>query len=137
VRRFPGGYDYYKEKTGKDPQPQELKQAISEKEDAGTPTVSSKELRQARAKERAKWQPRMKELKRNVQRAETKIAALEEELEKLSEVLFNPAPDTDFSKTNQRLRVVQDQLDTYTRQWESDAEELEKIQQEQDSGTSE
>jgi len=136
VRRFPGGYDYYREKTSKDPQSQDQKLNSGSEKNSGAPTISSKELRQARAKERAKWQPRIKELKRNVQRAETKIASLEEELETLSEILFNPTPDTDFSKTNHRLRVVQDQLDTYTRQWERDAEELEKLQQEQEKGVS-
>ena len=71
-----------------------------------------------------------------MERAESRINQLEKELETLSEVLFNPQPDTDFSKTNQRLRVVQDQLEQFTEEWERDAEELEKLQQEQESAAS-
>ncbi len=136
VRRFPGGYDYYKEKTGGgQPQP-ELKSASAAEAKNSPSNLSSKELRQARANERARWQPQIKELKRKVERAESRITQLEKELEKLSEVLFNPQPDTDFAKTNQRLRVVQDQLESLTKEWERDAQELEKLQQAQESAAS-
>jgi ATP-binding cassette subfamily F protein 3 len=135
IRRFPGGYDYYKEKTAKDSKPQAQKQSKGPEKTSDSSPISSKELRKARAKERAKYQPRIKDLKRRVNRAETKIVALEEELETLSEVLFNPQPDTDFSKTNQRLRFVQDELERYTEGWERDGAELEKLQQKANAGS--
>jgi hypothetical protein len=55
---------------------------------------------------------------------------LEAELESVSNVLFNPAPDTDFAAANKRLKLVQDQLGAYTEAWERDATELERLQQE-------
>ncbi|MDD2598974.1 MAG: ABC-F family ATP-binding cassette domain-containing protein [Kiritimatiellae bacterium] len=127
IRRFPGGYDYYREKTGGEPA-QTLQGPATESANKNAPSgLSSKELRQARAKERARWQPRIRELKRKVERAEKRITQLESELEKLSETLFNPTPETDFAKTNQRLRAVQDQLEGHTKDWERDAEELEEV----------
>jgi len=134
VRRFPGSYDYYKEKTAGGQPPPKLKSRSAAETKSKPQNLSSKEMRQARAKERAKWQPQMKALKNRVARAESKIAALEEELEKLSEVLFQPKPDTDFAKTNQRLRVIQDDLEKFTNEWERDSEKLEKLQQQVDGG---
>lgn len=126
IRRFPGGYDYYKEKTAQEQQPEDQQSA---KKKTNTQNLTSKELRQARAKERAKWQPQIKALKTKVDKAESSIAKLEEELEQLSEQLFNPTPETDFPTVNKRLKIVQDQLEVFTEEWERDAAELEKIQQ--------
>ncbi len=127
VRRFPGGYDYYKEKTARD-QPEEAgKPPNSESPDASR-NLSSKDMRRARALERAKWQPQIKALKTRVAATETRITELERELETLSAELFNPAPNTDFSSVNRRLKLVQDQLSVFTEEWERDAAELDRLQ---------
>ncbi len=128
IRRFSGGYDYYKEKTGQERQPEPVKQRSS-KAAGDQQNLTSKELRQARAKQRAKWKPQIKALKSRVNRAEKSISELEKELEELSAELFNPTPKTDFPTINKRLKIVQDQLEVFTEEWERDAEELEKIQQ--------
>ena len=125
IRRFPGGYDYYKEKTAQQQQPEDQQ---SPKKKSNSQNLTSKELRQARAKERAKWQPQIKALKTKVDKAEADIARLEEELEELSAELFNPTPETDFSTVNKRVKVVQDQIEVFTEEWEKDAEELEELQ---------
>ncbi len=127
IRRFPGSYDYYKEKTSQEKQPEQAKQQSAKKQ-GNQQNLTSKELRQARAKERAKWQPQIKALKSKVYTAEACIAVLEEELEQLSAELFNPTPETDFPTVNKRLKIVQDQLEVFTEEWELDAEKLEKLQ---------
>lgn len=134
IRRFPGGYDYYKEKTAQEQQTYQTNQERTQKR-SNPQNLSSKEQRQARAKERAKWQPQINALKNKVARSEKRITELEAELETLSEILFNPQPDTDFAKTNQRLRIVQDDLERYTASWERDAEELENLQQKAKPGS--
>ncbi|MFO7937385.1 MAG: ABC-F family ATP-binding cassette domain-containing protein [Kiritimatiellia bacterium] len=127
IRRFPGGYDYYKEKTALEQQGKQTNPDSGGKS-GGQPKLTSKELRRIRARERAKWQPGIKALKAKVEKAEIRIAELEDELEQLSAELFNPTPGTDFSSLNKRLKVVQDQIEVFTEEWEKDAEELEKLQ---------
>jgi ATP-binding cassette subfamily F protein 3 len=133
VRRFPGGYDYYREKASEIDRtaPAEAAPAAREAPDASQ-SVSSKEQRRARAQERAKRQPQIRTLKERVTKAEARIAELEAELEKLSAVLFNPTPETNFAETNRKLKYVQDQLEAVTEGWERDATELDQIQREQD-----
>ncbi|MDR2849299.1 MAG: ABC-F family ATP-binding cassette domain-containing protein [Verrucomicrobiota bacterium] len=144
VRRFPGGYDYYREKIaqegrgggGAPAQPPRAETAGGPSSAApADPAHSSKELRRLRAQERAKFQPRIRALKGNVVRAEARIAELEAELETLSGVLFNPTPETDFAATNKRLKIVQDQLSAFSEEWERDATELERLQKKMNEET--
>ena len=133
VRRFPGGYDYYREKSAGDGHDADVapKAAEAGPDGEGAP-VSAKELRRARAQARAKHQPAIRALKDKVAKAEARIAELEAELEELSGVLFNPTPETDFAATNKRLKYVQDQLGAFSEEWERDATELDRLQREQD-----
>ena len=134
VRRFPGGYDYYREKVAGENREPDAAPSVSvvPGPDGVNPTVSAKEMRRARAQARSKHQPVIRVLKDKVTKAEARIADLEAELEKLSGVLFNPTPETDFAATNKRLRHVQDQLEAITSEWERDASELDRLQREQD-----
>ena len=133
VRRFPGGYDYYREKSaGENRDADEAPKAAEAGQDGEGAPVSSKELRRARAQARAKHQPAIRALKDKVAKAEARIAELEAELEELSGVLFNPTPETDFAATNKRLKYVQDQLGAFSEEWERDATELDRLQREQD-----
>jgi ATP-binding cassette subfamily F protein 3 len=134
VRRFPGGYDYYREKIAGENREFDAAPSAGAQvpgPDGSAPTVSAKDLRRARAQERAKRLPGIKPLKDKVAKAEARIAELEAELEKLSAVLFNPTPETDFAATNKRLKYVQDQLEVVTEEWERDAGELDRLQREQ------
>jgi ATP-binding cassette subfamily F protein 3 len=134
VRRFPGGYDYYREKIAGEketPEPPAGIGAGAEREsDGGGAPLSAKEQRRARAQARAKFQPQIRALKDRVAKAEARIAELEAELETLSGVLFNPTPETDFAATNKRLKIVQDQLGAFSEAWERDATELDRLQRE-------
>lgn len=134
VRSFPGGFDYYLEKTEGEHREEAAKPATSEvTPDGSVQVLSAKDLRRARAQARAKLQPQIHALKKKVAEEEAKIVSLEKDLEGLSAILFNPQPNTDFAGTNRQLKWVQDQLDTFNEEWERDAAELERLQKEQDA----
>ena len=92
--------------------------------------LSSKELRQQRAAERARIAPQLKELKKRVETAEKKIDELQAALDKASEELFNPKPTTDFAAVNREVRTLQFEIDRYTADWEEAATALEALTQE-------
>ncbi|MGN0847395.1 MAG: ABC-F family ATP-binding cassette domain-containing protein [Kiritimatiellia bacterium] len=131
IRQFPGGYDYYCEKKaemqkggGAPASPARAAEATPD----GAPRLTSKELRQQRAAERAKIAPRVKELKRKVETCEKKIEELQAALDAASEELFNPKPTTDFAEANRQVRTLQFEIDRYTEDWEKAATELEALQ---------
>lgn len=133
VRTFPGDYDYYLEKTsaGNSLSAEPVSPAAITDTPGSSAPLSAKDQRRARAQERAKWQPQIRELKKKVEQAEAKVTELEAELEELSAVLFNPTPETDFATTNKNLKWVQDQLDFYNEEWEKYATELDALQKAQ------
>ncbi len=137
VRSFPGGYDYYCEKRDA------ARNAVSarggntsESQNAAGPTaasegqaaVSKKGQRQQRAAERAKNAPMVRELKKRVALAESKIDELQKSLETASEELFNPKPTTNFEELNRTVRTLQFEIDRYTADWEEAATALESLQ---------
>lgn len=135
VQSFPGGYDYYREKTA------DRLRAVSSStpSESSTPSAcgsssapTSKELRKARAAERAKTAPRLRELKKKVETSEKKVDELQKQLDEASAVLFNPVPGTDFAEANRKVRTLQFEIDRYTAEWESAATELEKLAAEND-----
>ena len=132
IRQFPGGYDYYCEKKAQREASASSAPALQKKEsDEPRPEgerLSSKELRQQRAAERAKIAPRVKELKKRVEIAEKKIDELQKALDEASEELFNPKPTTDFGEVNRKVRTLQFEIDRYTADWEEAGTELEKLQ---------
>ena len=101
--------------------------AASPTEDQSPSKLTSKELRQQRAAERAKIAPRVKELKKRVETAERKLDELQKALDTASEELFNPKPTTDFAEVNRQVRTIQFEIDRYTADWESAATELEQL----------
>ena len=131
IRQFPGGYDYYCEKKAQREASASSAPAPQKKEaDESRPEgekLSSKELRQQRAAERAKIAPRVKELKKRVEIAEKKIDELQKALDEASEELFNPKPTTDFGEVNRKVRTLQFEIDRYTADWEEAATELESL----------
>lgn len=137
VRSFPGGYDYYcekKEALGAYGQKETAKAGGTSTSSAdgqpadGASAVSKREQRQQRAAERAKSAPRVKELKRRVALAESKIDELQKSLDVASEELFNPKPTTNFEELNRTVRTLQFEIDRYTADWEEAATELEGLQ---------
>ena len=94
------------------------------------PSTNKKELRQQRAAERAKYAPRLRELKQRIENAERKIDELQKNLDVASEELFNPKPTTNFEELNRTVRTLQFEIDHYTADWEEAATELEAIESE-------
>ncbi len=133
IRGFPGGYDYYCEKKA---EMQKSGQSAVEKKPAATAEekpdddvrMTSKELRQRRAAERAKIAPQVKALKKTVETCERKIDELQKQLDAASEELFSPKPTTDFAEANRLVRTLQFEIDRYTADWEKAATELEELQ---------
>ena len=133
--QFPGGYDYYCEKKaersevkvkGEGEQRRNSSSAVH-LTSSPSPVLSSKELRKQRAEERAKIAPKVKELKKRVATAESKIDELQQQLDGASAELFNPTPTTDFAEVNRKVRTLQFEIDRYTADWEEAATELEQL----------
>ena len=129
VRTYPGGYDYYCEKKAqREAAAPVATPVVSSPNPSPDRPLTSKELRQQRAAERAKLAPRVKELKRRVETAERKLDELQKALDTASEELFNPKPTTNFAEVNRQVRTIQFEIDRYTADWEAAATELEKLQ---------
>ena len=132
IRQFPGGYDYYCEKKAQMPagtaKPVAAQTAAAAVASDGQPRLTSRELRQQRAAERAKLAPKTKALKKKVETCEKKIEELQAALDAASEELFNPKPTTDFGEVNRKVRTLQFEIDRYTEDWEKAATELEELQ---------
>ncbi len=130
IATFPGGYDYYCEKKAQREQERAGRKETAvpaAKSAEGAARLSSKELRQQRAAERARLAPRTKELKRRVETAEKKLDELQKALDEASAELFNPKPTTDFAEVNRQVRTLQFEIDRYTADWEEAATELEAL----------
>ena len=139
ICQYPGGYDYYCEKkaereraaadasraggSGKPGRPEPRREGAAE---TGA-KLTSKELRQQRAAERARLAPRTKELKKRVETAEQKLEELQKALDEASAELFNPKPTTNFAEVNRQVRTLQFEIDRYTADWEEAATELEEL----------
>ncbi|MDD4870237.1 MAG: ATP-binding cassette domain-containing protein, partial [Kiritimatiellae bacterium] len=127
IRRFPGGYDYFREKT-------EAEMAtiavVSEKKESKPAVNSRKALRQERALQRQELYNLTKDLKKKIAQQEKKIESLENQLYLLTAALQDTANSKiglDFESLGKRLKQVQYDIDETTRQWEHDSTELESI----------
>ena len=132
VRQFPGGYDYYCEKTAaRQASPASVHSGKNEiKENApddNQEKMTSKELRRQRAAEREKIAPQVKALKKKIEQAEKKMEELQAALDEASKELFNPLPTTDFAEVNRKVRTLQFEIDRYSTQWEEASLELEEL----------
>ena len=130
VRLFSGSYDDYRAR--RDTATSANDGAVPQAGDAGGDVprplpekrLSAKELRIARAEERAKIAPRKNDLKRRIEQSEARIIALEEEQSTLVASLEAAAPGTDFASLNKRLAEIQRDLAVVNALWEQAAAEL-------------
>lgn len=131
VRRFPGSYDYYLEKTAGEPAAADTPDGTAPAVTDDEPTLSAKDLRRNRAQARAKLAPQIRDLRRRVARSEAAIAKLEAQQAEISERLAAAAPGTDFADLSKQLRGVQHTLHTTALDWEEAATRLESLEKEQ------
>ncbi len=130
INQYPGGYDYYCEKKAERATENKAGEISKERNSEPSKSLSSKELRQQRAAERAKIAPQVKELKKRVATAEKKLEELQAALDEASAELFNPTPTTNFAEVNRQVRTIQFEIDRYTADWEEAATKLEELQTE-------
>jgi ATP-binding cassette subfamily F protein 3 len=128
VRRFPGGYDYYREKTGREEREGLKEPDKSDRSDSSD--KSSRDLRRARAQVRARSQGAIAELRRRVEAYEYRIGKLEAEQKQLADELSAGGADLDYAGKSSRLKSIQAELGRYSAEWEEGAEELERLQRE-------
>jgi ATP-binding cassette subfamily F protein 3 len=127
LRRYPGTYDEFREWRTR-----QARLAEESRADGKTATSGgdSRELRRARARERNRLRPLIAPLKRRVEQAERRIAALEEEERTLAATLSSGAPEIDYAAAGSRLRAIRHELHLAALEWERDATALERLQRE-------
>lgn len=136
VRRFPGGYDYYREKIAADeaardgepvvPGDSPSKQSTDAPNASGA-TLSGRDLRRLRARERQRRQPRIAALRKQVEKSEARIVALEEEMRELELDIAAGADAKDYAGSCRRFKEAQDELDAANALWEKAGSELEEL----------
>ena len=114
VSRFPGGYDYYLEKT-------EQRAAVSQPAAAATPDANApaagkgKDARKARAQQR--------DAEKALKKIELKIEKLTEEQAALTDEMMSKR-DADFASLNARLAKIQTAITALELEWEDAAATL-------------
>lgn len=126
VRRYPGGYDYYHEKSeaearGRPPE------AEAQEGDRGGEGGDRKALRRERALKRQELNKIRGPVETRVKSAERKMTLLEQEQDRLSGELMKPMPGTDYAKLNRRLSEIQAELAETVEIWEKASLELETL----------
>ena len=133
LRNFPGGYDYYLQKTraetarrthaGQQRCPGQGRAGQGEGGSARSEARRGR-TRQARSRERRGVEKEVKRLEGEIQKAEQKITELTAELEK-PETYENPARAMNI---NRELISAQTTLDCLTPEWESCRRQAEELQ---------
>jgi len=128
IRRYPGGYDYYREKTQAE---MEAAASVSVDKSSSKPQVNSrKALRQERALQRQELYNLTKDLKKKIASEEKHIEALENQQHLLAAALQDTAKakiGLDFESLGKRLKQVQHEIEEATCKWEKHSTELESI----------
>lgn len=129
VRIITGGYDYYVEKSKEGTSTPRDRPETKQGPVASEPPQNRKAQRIARAQERAKRQPRIRELHRRMAATEKRVAELEAEQQTLLDQLSagTLGPD-DYATSNRRLSELQTDLSTVNHLWEQAALEMEHLE---------
>ena len=121
IQRFPGGYDYYKEKMDDAP-------VVAQKKGPKKSAGNKKEMRKLRSQQREELNKQKRPLKTAVRRHEKEIERLEKEQLELTEKLMDEAAD--FPSVNRRLNELHYEIQIATEAWETAALSLEKLDKE-------
>lgn len=129
IRRYPGGYDYYKEKTAG-------RGAAEETPEKTSDMPKSPSLRKEQKRERAQYiqetAARKRKLEKIMREAETRITDLEKQQHELANSMEVGGKTLSFAEINQRLTRLPKDIETATRAWEEAATELETLNKERD-----
>jgi len=119
VNRFPGGYDYYKEKT-------EINiETISPGEIKEKPKHKSSQLSREKQKEINK---RINRFKKIISRAERKVENLEKEKSKIAKETESAETHGDYEKINEKMKNIEMDIMKYLDEWESAQIQLEELE---------
>ncbi len=123
IRRYPGDYAYYREKTGALSHAPETAQAgASPTNNRQTARRARAERMQARAAEKRHWQKIVRTAEKTIIDLETEQAQLVAALE------TTEARDLSFAEINQRLSAIPAQLANWNQQWEEAVDALDRLQ---------
>lgn len=92
---------------------------------APAPTASSREQRQQEAQERQQRLERQKPIKRELAKAETRLAAASTERSQLEARLTQPLPPAEIAEAGKRLKALSDEIDELEELWLRLTDELE------------
>ncbi len=116
VVSYPGGYDYYLEKSGVGSLKSEVEKSQPSKLQAPSSNLNPKDQRIARAKER--------ELQKELRKMEEGMAKLQKEQQELNEIMASGDPTLDFGALNIQLAAVTKKLNALESKWLEEAERL-------------
>jgi ATP-binding cassette subfamily F protein 3 len=127
VRRYPGGYDYYHEKSEAEARSQDSEARNQNSEAEKSEGGDRKALRRERALKREELNKVRGPVEKRVKAAERKMTALEQEQDKLSGEMMKPMVGTDYANLNRRLSEIQAELAETVELWEKASLELEAL----------
>jgi ATP-binding cassette, subfamily F, member 3 len=126
LRHFPGGYEYYLDKTGQAARAGLTSSAMAgsapEVKKQSVPTVDRKEQRRKEAAERQAKSDQKRKIQQRIQALEAEVTRLEAKEKELAAVLEHP--DTynkpgEAVKINRELMTIHDRLPAATAEWEA------------------
>ncbi len=131
---YPGGYQYYLDKTAAISERHAITAggaapAAKEEKKAAIPGMSRKEQKRMEAEQRQAASRERREREMELKDIESKIAALEQQQEKITQDMENPDIYKESGKAthlNRELSAVTDELERLTARWELLGGELEK-----------
>ncbi|MCB1127487.1 MAG: ABC-F family ATP-binding cassette domain-containing protein, partial [Verrucomicrobiae bacterium] len=130
LRHFPGGYDYYLEKTRAEQHAVEARAGVPDTSDAGPRAggkAAGREERRRRAEEVQARSRARRELQARVTELETQIAELEQRQTELTAILEDPATYAEKGaaiEANRELLDLTEALPRLTSEWEEAATAL-------------
>ena len=127
IQRYPGGYDYYKEKTARETAKPE-REHRAKTPDPARKSATAKDDKRVRAERLQAFSRKRRPLEKRVGEHEQAIEKLEAERGTLAAQLSAPGAGMDFAGVNQRLTQIQEEIARLTRDWEEAATELERLQ---------
>ena len=143
LRHFPGGYQYYLDKTAQSARAALTSSSVltahgsgallrGQADRQGSPTTDRKEQRRLQAEQRQARSRKKQEIQKRIAALEKEIAGLEAQQQELTAELERPETYTGgrAMQVNRELLHVHDRLPELTAEWEAAATELTNIEKE-------
>ena len=133
LRHFPGGYQYYLDKTAQSARAALTSSSLAPAAAArpAVPAVDRKEQRRLEAEQRQARSKKKQALQKRIATLEAEIAALEKKEKELAHELEKPEAYSGgrAMQLNREILVIHDRLPEVTAQWEAAGQELAQMEQ--------